>query len=247
VAGKGGSVLGGVFVMVQSIIGGGLLAYPAGYKLGGFGGMLVMQALMMLFIAAGLRMLAYLTDYTNKDTYQAVVEKLLGARMHKFSSACILLNIFGANVCYLIISADQIVSVMEYGIGCGPDHSHNCPWYAGRIPISVAVTSIAFALCLVKNISKLAFASFLGFGSMIYVTIVVALHYTSLDTTAADYIPPHCDTFKSSPLSWFSVLPTVCFGFQGHISAVPLYYEMQNRTQKKFDVVILCALVSFHV
>jgi sodium-coupled neutral amino acid transporter 7/8 len=37
-------------------------------------------------------------------------------------------------------------------------------------------------------------------------------------------------------------MPTICFGFQGHISAVPLYAELRGRSLRKFNIVTYISL-----
>ena len=49
---------------------------------------------------------------------------------------------------------------------------------------------------------------------------------------------------KHNAIDWLSVLPTICFGFQGHIAAVPLYAELRGRSLKKFDMVIALTLLA---
>ena len=50
--------------------------------------------------------------------------------------------------------------------------------------------------------------------------------------------------WKQDTLAWLSIIPIICFGFQGHISAVPLYAELRGRSLQKFDVVILASLLA---
>ena len=57
-----------------------------------------------------------------------------------------------------------------------------------------------------------------------------------------EQVPPPPPTevrwFKGSAMTFLSALPVICFSFQGHISAIPLYAEMRHRTLRNFDLVI---------
>jgi amino acid permease len=241
-----GTVFGSTCVLVQSIIGGGLLAYPAGYKMGGFGGMLLFQAMLMVFIAGGLRMIAFSAQYTNADTYQLIVRKLLGKRAESICCGSIVLLIFGACVVYTDIVVDQIQGVANKISGCIGDISHSAVecsrWYVQRGVLTFFVCGFIFILCLVRSISKLAGVSVVGFISMIYVAIVVVLEFQANGPASTQPWGSPAAIFKEDARDWLGILPVICFGFQGHIAAVPLYAEMRNRSLPKFDRVIMLAL-----
>jgi sodium-coupled neutral amino acid transporter 7/8 len=242
VSGENGTIIGSACVMIQSIIGGGLLAFPSAYKTGGIAAMVTQQAILMVFIAAGLRVLAYCAEQANgADSYQLLMRRLLGRRAEAFCNATIILLIFGACVVYLDIIMDQLHSVIQFISDKAQDaeNSHG-QWYLNRQLQLILVTALVFCLCLVKQISKLAGASLFGFVAMMYVAIVVvSTHFTH---PPHDHVEVHF--IKPSAISWLSVLPTICFGFQGHIAAIPLYAELRGRSLKKFDSVIALTLTA---
>jgi amino acid permease len=240
-----GTVFGSTCVLVQSIIGGGLLAYPAGYKMGGFGGMILFQAVLMFFIAGGLRMIAFSAEYTEANTYQLIVRKLLGKRAESVCCGSIVLLIFGACVVYTDIVVDQLQGVTRKIAGCSssaPTASACSVWYVQRKVLTCTVCVIIFTLCLVRSISKLAGVSVIGFVAMIYVTIVVVLEFEANGPASAQPWGEEAAIFKQDARDWLGILPVICFGFQGHIAAVPLYAEMRNRSLGTFDLVIILAL-----
>jgi sodium-coupled neutral amino acid transporter 7/8 len=241
VSGDKGTVIGSAFVMIQSIIGGGLLAFPAAYKTGGIAAMVVQQSILMVFIAAGLRVLAYCAEEANgADSYQLLMKRLLGRRTEAFCNATIILLIFGACVVYLDIIMDQMHSVIHFMSvrAQGAEHTGG-QWYLNRQLQLVLITALVFCLCLVKQISKLAGASSFGFAAMIYVSLVVVLSFTE-----SSHKDVEVHFVRTNGIDWLSVLPTICFGFQGHIAAVPLYAELRGRSLKKFDWVIGLTLMA---
>merc|ERR1719330_1093161 len=61
------SVLLSVCLLVQSIMGGGLLAYPHAYFTGGILNMWVLQPFLLVFVFIGLWVLAWCTERTKAD------------------------------------------------------------------------------------------------------------------------------------------------------------------------------------
>jgi amino acid permease len=47
---------------------------------------------------------------------------------------------------------------------------------------------------------------------------------------------------QSGVKQWLSTLPVICFSYQGHISAVPLYCELRCRSMKRWGIVISVGL-----
>ena len=86
--------------------------------------------------------------------------------------------------------------------------------------------------------------SMLGVLAMLFVAFVVLFEHFALGdpSRAAHSTPPPPPTevrwFKGSAMTFLSALPVICFSFQGHISAIPLYAEMRHRTLRNFDLVI---------
>jgi len=79
--------------------------------------------------------------------------------------------------------------------------------------------------------------SSIGVVSVIYVTLlIIAQYYTG------EYIP---GDIKSSPSAWtdiFLVVPTICFGYQCHVSVIPIYSCFKQRTLKQFSAAVVLAL-----
>eukprot|EP00941_MAST-03F_sp_MAST-3F-sp1_P006339 g6339.t1 len=152
-----GSVLGSIAVFCQSIIGGGLLAYPSTFATEGIGNVLLVQSVLLIFVAASLIVLAECTEKARSDTYQALVRRLLGR-------------------------------LKEGHVG------------------------------------------------------MMNVHHHDNDADMAHW-------WKSPTLShWLSALPVLCFSYQGHISAVPLYAELKVRTASRWYAVVgiglaVCVLI----
>jgi len=238
-----GTVIGSVFVFVQSIVGAGLLTYPSAYKNSGIGSILLLQGLLMGAIVSGLRYLAFAAHISHADTYQRMMRNIGGARLERACESCVVLVCFGACVAYLDIIIDQ-VRPLVLALAGESDAAANVGWYGARSIIAVFAAVATFALCLIRNISGLSFPSMCGVIGMVFVTVVLAwTHFVQHDPSRningqAPPSLPKLVWFRSNPLAWISALPVICFSFQGHISAIPLYAEMRHRTLSKFDHVI---------
>jgi len=72
--------------------------------------------------------------------------------------------------------------------------------------------------------------SSVGVVSVIYVTILIIVQYYQ-----GKYIPGE---IKTHPTNWtdvFLVVPTICFGYQCHVSVIPIYSCFKKRTVKQFS------------
>merc|ERR1719210_588108 len=148
------SVLMSVCLLVQSIMGGGLLAYPHAYLTGGVINMWVLQSLLLVFIFLSLWVLAWCTERTKANTYQAMVRKSLGRRAEVLCVVVLVLLIFGASVVYLDICVDQISHwVKEFRLECDSGKGR-AEWVCIAVSPSllgsrtVLTTVIAGTLCL---------------------------------------------------------------------------------------------------
>jgi hypothetical protein len=172
-----GTVVGSVFVFVQSIVGAGLLTYPSAYKNSGIGSILLLQGLLMGAIVSGLRYLAFAAHISHADTYQRMMRNIGGARLERACESCVVLVCFGACVAYLDIIIDQ-VRPLVLALAGESDAAANVGWYGARSIIAVFAAVATFALCLIRNISGLSFPSMVraprgslcGFALLVYLT-----------------------------------------------------------------------------
>ncbi|CAF1182405.1 unnamed protein product [Adineta steineri] len=98
-------------------------------------------------------------------------------------------------------------------------------WYLDR-RLTIPFTSLLFIfpLCFSKTIKFLQIPSMLGVLAIIYVVIIVPIEY--FKTKSNDVI------VKTHPDSWtdiFLVLPTMCFSYQAHVNAVPVFVSLKSR------------------
>jgi len=234
-----------VCLFVQGIVGGGLLTYPYAYRTGGVLNMLVVQGVLLVFVAGGLWVLAKCTDRTGAATYQALVRKLLGRNAELACELLIVVLIFGASVVYLDICVDQLHPFLAHGAQhCHGDGCGLLGIVAGRGVLTAITASLQSLLCLRRTMTSLSLPSLLGFGALLYVCFLMLANYVAGAETLSAGAERASDT-DSGPVwvrlglgEWLSIIPVVCFSYQGHISAVPLYYELRRRSMRRWNVVV---------
>lgn len=233
---KGISGYEGVFLVVNATLGAGLLNFPQAYDQAG--GLVVASALLVIilvFVIGALFILAHFADVRRSCTYQDVVLSICGPVWHGICAAIIILYLFGACVTFLIVIADQY----ERGLASlyGSDFCHY--WYMSR-EFTLTATTVIFILplCFSRRIDFLKYPSALGVVSVVYIVFLVIYQYYHVDH--------HDIVIKNGPKSWtdiFLVVPAICFGFQCHISSVPVYSCMQNRRPVAFGLVVTIAML----
>lgn len=72
---------------------------------------------------------------------------------------------------------------------------------------------------------------------MIYVTLLIIVEYYT-----GNYTPGE---IKTRPTAWtdvFLVVPTICFGYQMHVSIIPIYSCFKSRNIRQFSAAISVAI-----
>uniref|UniRef100_A0A8V5GU21 Uncharacterized protein n=1 Tax=Melopsittacus undulatus TaxID=13146 RepID=A0A8V5GU21_MELUD len=142
----------------------------------------------LVFLVSGLVVLGYAAALSAQPTYQGVVRVVCGTAAGKLCEVCFLLNLFMISVALLRVVGDQLEKC-EFGVLLSP------PWYADqRFTLSALCVFVIFPLSVPKEIGFQKYSRYqLGY--------------------------PHgvATPRASSWISIFSVIPTICFGFQvGH-------------------------------
>ncbi|XP_019628038.1 PREDICTED: putative sodium-coupled neutral amino acid transporter 7 isoform X1 [Branchiostoma belcheri] len=233
---RGTPAAGAVFIVVNACLGAGLLNFPAAFQ--GAGGNAVgvsMEVIFLVFGAVAALIMAYCSDLCRVSTYQDVVQTVCGRNAGILCDLAIILYTFGTCITFIIIVGDQVDKVMQWA--AGPDFCYH--FYMNRkFTMSVISILIILPLCIPKDIGFQKYASFLGVASILYVTVIVSVKYYT-----GGYPPADIATSPKMFTDVFIAVPTVCFGFQYHISAVPVYASMRKRTLGSLAKVMFFAMV----
>ncbi|XP_043937228.1 putative sodium-coupled neutral amino acid transporter 7 [Protopterus annectens] len=238
---KGISFFGAVFIVVNAALGAGLLNFPAAFNMaGGIAAAVALQMFLVIFIISALVILGYCSQISNELTYQEVVRVICGKVTGIICEVAIAVYTFGTCIAFLIIIGDQLdkisAAIAHESEGTGSKH-----WYTDR-KFTLCITSIflILPLSIPKEIGFQKYASSLSVIGTWYVTIIIIAKYISPDK---EIIPGNIPT---SPASWtavFNAMPTICFGFQCHVSSVPVFSSMHRPEVKRWSGVVTAAII----
>lgn len=115
----GASILGTIFLIVNTTLGAGLLNFPQAFdKAGGVGTSIMAQLGFLVLITAALVILASCSNSTGTDTMQDTFAGLCGSKSLTFCGVCVTIYSFGCCLTFLIIVGDQFDRVFAtyYGL-----------------------------------------------------------------------------------------------------------------------------------
>ncbi|KAK1120481.1 hypothetical protein K0M31_012458 [Melipona bicolor] len=232
---SGTSVLSTIFLIVNATLGAGFLNFPQAFdKAGGLFTSITVQFIALIFITAALVILANCSDVANSSTMQDMFANFYGQKSLFLCAFCIMIYSFGCCLTFLIVIGDQFDRVLAtyYGL----DYCHT--WYMSR-PFVTTVTCSLFILplCFFKKLNVLSYASSIGCVTILYViTLIVYKYFTNTE--------PPINSMKIWPDNEYEalqIIPIICFAYQSHMTAIPMYSCMKERKLRKFT---LCAIVS---
>uniref|UniRef100_A0A4W4E6K5 Sodium-coupled neutral amino acid transporter 7 n=1 Tax=Electrophorus electricus TaxID=8005 RepID=A0A4W4E6K5_ELEEL len=239
---KGGtSSFGAVFIVVNAALGAGLLNFPAAFNMaGGVIAGVVLQMSLLIFIITGLVILAYCSQVSNESTYQEVVRAVCGKVLGVLCEIAIAVYTFGTCIAFLIIIGDQLDKLIG-AVAHESEAAVNSHWYTDRkFTITVTSVLIILPLSIPKEIGFQKYASMLSVIGTWYVTVIIIIKYIWPDKEVSPGIIP------TSPASWtdvFNAMPTICFGFQCHVSSVPVFNSMKKAELRSWGGVVTFSMI----
>eukprot|EP00088_Acartia_fossae_P013806 TRINITY_DN17302_c0_g1_i6.p1 TRINITY_DN17302_c0_g1~~TRINITY_DN17302_c0_g1_i6.p1 ORF type:complete len:489 (-),score=35.35 TRINITY_DN17302_c0_g1_i6:173-1639(-) len=226
---QGTSTLGTIFLIVNAALGAGLLNFPEQYhKAGGVVCAVLVQAVLLVFIMLALVILAQTANIKHSTTLQDVMYTACGPWGRRLTSLIVAVYCFGTCITFLIIIGDQFDRAFYSLIG--PDFCYT--WYLNR-NFLVPMTSVILILpmCYPKRIDFLKYASAFGVVTIVYIVGLILIMYST-----GGYTPGEIKTHPDTWLDVFNVIPVICFGYQCHVSVIPIYSCMKHKSLKSFTV-----------
>ncbi|XP_057890053.1 putative sodium-coupled neutral amino acid transporter 8 [Melospiza georgiana] len=245
------SSAGAVFILLKSALGAGLLSFPWAFgRAGGAVPALLVELGSLVFLVSGLAVLGYAAALSAQPTYQGVVRAVCGAAVGKLCEVCFLLNLFMISVALLRVVGDQLEKLCDslYPNGTLSGAPQLPPWYVDqRFTLSALCVLVIFPLSVPREIGFQKYSSILGTLAACYLTLVVILKYY-LQAESLRLTEPPQPSRSSSWTSIFSVIPTICFGFQCHEACVAIYSSMHNQSFSHWVTVsvlsmLICLLI----
>ncbi|XP_051919463.1 sodium-coupled neutral amino acid transporter 7 [Hippocampus zosterae] len=232
------SSLGAVFIVVNAALGAGLLNFPAAFNMaGGVTAGVMLQMFMLIFIISGLVILGYCCQVSNESTYQEVVRATCGKVTGVLCEVAIAVYTFGTCIAFLIVIGDQLDFLIAVAF---QDGSFSGLWYTDRkFTITLTAVLVILPLSIPKEIGFQKYASALSVMGTWYVTIVVIVKYIWPDAEVMPGVVPSSSTWTAV----FNAMPTICFGFQCHVSCVPVFNSMSKKALKPWGLVVTLSMI----
>nr|XP_060622581.1 putative sodium-coupled neutral amino acid transporter 8 [Anolis sagrei ordinatus] len=122
----------------------------------------------------------------------------------------------------------------------GFPHQH---WFIDhRFTLSVLCILVIFPLSIPKEIGFQKYTSILGTLAACYLMLVIVVKYY----LRTDHVVLHEHHLPPGVYSWtsmFSVIPTICFGFQCHEACIAIYSSMSNKKLSHWVVVSVMSML----
>ncbi|KAA8590536.1 hypothetical protein FQN60_014470 [Etheostoma spectabile] len=207
---------GAIFIMLKSALGAGLLNFPWAFgRAGGVRNAVTVELVSLVFLISGLIILGYASSISGQCTYQAVVKEMCGPAIGQLCEICFVFNIFIISVAFLLITGLP-ESEMPYHV-----------YTDQRFGLVLLCILLILPLSISREISFQKYTSVLGTLAAAYLTIAIIIKYHTTPSVLVHITP--LTSGISSWASMFSVIPTICFGFQCHEASIAIYSSMENQ------------------
>ena len=192
-----------------------------------------------------------------EKNYSRVVKAILGHKVGIFMDVNIAIYLFGALISFQVIIY-QMIGAVVYDIMsiAGKVNKEEYPNYVKykeeywsqklylKFPIMLGVVALVYPLCLLKDISKMRFASLFGVLALVYSIIVVIVEsFFYLFKENWDLVGEMnwIDITKAFSLDagipFFGGIATVFYLYSCHAGAFPVYKTLRNNTTRRIKKV----------
>ncbi|KAJ3593837.1 hypothetical protein NHX12_006171 [Muraenolepis orangiensis] len=235
---------GAVFIMLKSALGAGLLNFPWAFqKAGGVHTAVSVEMVSLVFLISGLVVLGYSSSVSRRNTYQDVVREVCGPAIGRLCEVCFCFNLFMISVAFLVVVQDQLekLCLSLYLTVSGSTEAHMpYNWYTDqRFALFVVCVIFILPLSIPKEIGIQKYTSVMGTLAATYLCVAVIVKYYLMEDHTAVLSPEHSHGVSSWG-SMFSVVPTICFGFQ---ACIAIYSSMENKKLSHWVVISVVSML----
>ncbi|XP_077374183.1 putative sodium-coupled neutral amino acid transporter 8a [Festucalex cinctus] len=239
--------LGAIFIMLKSALGAGLLNFPWAFeRAGSIHSAITVELVSLVFLVSGLIILGYSSSISGQCTYQAVVKEVCGPAIGQLCEICFVFNLFMISVAFLVIVDDQLEKLCGslYTLVTGlPDSEMPDHFYTDqRFALVLLCAFLILPISTPKEINIQQYISVLGTLAATYLTTAIIIKYHMMHSVPVHIIPLYSSGI-SSWASTFSVIPTICFGFQCHEASIAIYSSMENQRLSHWAFISVVAMI----
>nr|XP_027216275.1 putative sodium-coupled neutral amino acid transporter 7 [Penaeus vannamei] len=204
-----------MFLTMNAALGAGLLNFPRAFH--DAGGLLsgnVLHIIVTVLALISLLVIASCAVERKCKTYQELILCMCGRRWNVVASVCIFAYCMVTCITLLIIIGDQFDRAFASFAGGNFCSS----WFMNRkFTLTASALLLVFPCCM-RRMDALRFLSYAGVVTIFYVTAVITSEYYT-----GGYAKGPVVIYDADWVQMFNVLPAICFGYQCHISSVPIY------------------------
>ena len=244
---KRGASLGSVmFVLLNTILGAGILGIPFAYRHSGWAGGSALLLITGGLSSFGAHLLVEVADRTGRPaTFYSVAQAAGGPKAGILIDVLIAINAYGSACSYLIVVGGVVPDVAQSFGASG--------LLASRSLWMLLSLIVGAPLSYLRDISALRFAAYVTFLMTVYITVAVVLFAVLPGTfePCADQAnhsataPLDCRgevVPLAEPMSALSVLPIFIFAFTCHQNALSATNELERPTRSRALAAILGAV-----
>lgn len=232
-------IFGAILLLTCTILGAGILTMPDQfYSIG-----IIPTTLLLIFVAVlnwySIWMMVEAGDESGSTSYEDLAEKTFPRVGKYINTVFIAILLFGALVAYMDIIAGLLKGVV---VGITTHHY----WFTNEYVLLLAFTIIfMFPLCMLRNISKLEYSSFIAVFLIAFFTFVIATWgviewargEVPWNTTIYFGFPPGGVNKHPSVLdSIFNVLPTITLAYGCQPNVFSIRSELSNPNKVRTNI-----------
>jgi sodium-coupled neutral amino acid transporter 11 len=221
--------------LAKNIVGSGVLALAAGVASFSSTPAAALPAFLLLIMMCSLSAytfssIARVSDAVGASSYRDAWTKIFGARTALLPALIIIFKTMSGALAYAIILGDSFAS-MATRIGAA------APLQMPNVWIGLVSTCVLLPLCLMRDLSSLAFGSVLGTAGTIYTALFMLLRYVDgsyaaggkFNSAIAAVLRPKFTSIASAPIlnsQIFVLVSMLATAFLAHYNAPKFYVEL---------------------
>jgi sodium-coupled neutral amino acid transporter 1 len=103
----------------------------------------------------------------------------------------------------------------------------------------LVILLIEFPICLFRKLEFLGYASFIAIASVLYVVGLIIVLFMQKATSETGLRTDTFKYFSTDPVEVMMIIPTYFYAFGCHVTLLPMYKELKNRSVQKMNGLII--------
>ena len=249
----GASRFASLMNLLNNVVGAGLYSMPWVLMMASVLSGTAVTVLICLLNLASFLLLADACERTGTFSYLELGRNAFGATFGEVAQFVCVCYTAGSLVSYVVLAGDCLVGKDTglLSLALGSKSFLGGGSLAARATVVYAVGAVAFVpLSMPRTIDALRYASYLAFVGTLYGFVVVV--YTAVARPAAAYaddLGADDDGFPGAPvwagfsLGVWQAVPIVNVAFTAHYNAPRYYFELRDRSVRRFGSVVATAMI----